>query len=229
MARVPGAADVHIHQVVDWPEIDVDVDRNKAGQMGLSQRDVSSSLLISLSSSGQVAPTQWMDWNTGVAYSVAVQTPQYRMNSLEALMRTPIGAPFSSVAGSTSTSIAGSANAGLAATGAGPSQASMAYGNPGALASGPQLLSNLAGVRRGVAPEIVNHYNVQPVFDVYANVERSDLGSVGSAWRRSWTTFRNQTAARQLHRSARAGQRPWNSSFTGWRFGMAFAVCWSTC
>jgi multidrug efflux pump subunit AcrB len=57
----------------------------------------------------------------------------------------------------------------------------MAYGNPGAAASGPQLLANLAGVSRGVAPAIVNHYNVQPVYDIYANVDRRDLGSVGSA------------------------------------------------
>ncbi len=181
IARIPGAADVHIHQVVDWPEIHIDVDRGKAGQLGLTQRDVSSSLLISLSSSGQVAPTQWMDWNTGINYSVSVQTPQYRMNSLDALLRTPIGAPFSTVTASTATSLAGTANAGTSGVGAGPSQSSMAYGNPGAVASGPELLSNLAGVGRGVGPEIVNHYNVQPVFDVYANVDRRDLGSVGSA------------------------------------------------
>ena len=62
IAAIPGAADVHIHQVVDWPEIDVNVDRNKAGQVGLTQKDVSNSLLISLASSGQVAPTQWLDW-----------------------------------------------------------------------------------------------------------------------------------------------------------------------
>ena len=181
IARIPGAADVHIHQVVDYPEIQVNVDRNKAGQVGLTQRDVSTSLLISLSGTSQIAPTQWLDWNTGVSYFVAMQTPQYRMNSLEALMRTPIGAPQNSVNITSPTSLAGAAHANAASVGAGPSQASAAYGNPGALAGGPQLLSNLAGVSRGVAPQIVNHYNVQPVFDVYANIDRRDLGSVGSA------------------------------------------------
>ena len=92
IARIPGAADVHIHQVVNYPEMRVNVDRSKAGQLGLTQRDVSNSLLISLSSSGQVAPTQWLNWTNGVTYSVAVQTPQYRLNSVEALMRTPITA-----------------------------------------------------------------------------------------------------------------------------------------
>ena len=181
MASIPGAADVHIHQVVDYPEIRIDVNRSKAGQLGLTQRDVSSSLLISLSSSGQIAPTQWLDWTTGINYTIAVQTPQYRMDTLAALMRTPIGAPSGAVSISTPTSLAGVANAGISATGAGPSQNSLAYGNPGAAAVNPQLLSNLAGVSRGVAPEIVNHYNVQPVFDVYANVDRRDLGSVGRA------------------------------------------------
>jgi len=181
IARVPGAADVHIHQVVDWPEIDINVDRDKAGLVGLTQRDVSNSLLISLASSGQIAPTQWLDWRSGVTYFVAVQTPQYKMDSLSALMRTPVGSPFTSVNTTTATSIAGVANWGVTATGAGPNQASLAYGNPGAAVSGPQLLSNLAGVARSAAPEIVNHYNVQPVFDVYANVDRRDLGSVGEA------------------------------------------------
>jgi multidrug efflux pump subunit AcrB len=181
VAAVPGAADVHIHQVVDYPEIDIDVNRSKAGQVGLTQRDVSTSLLISLSSSGQISPTQWLDFRSGVSYGIAVQTPQYRMDSVDALLRTPVGQPANSVAMNTATSLAGTANATNASIGAGPSQASTAYGNPGAAASNPQLLSNLAGVRRGVAPEIVNHYNVQPVFDVYANVYRRDLGSVGSA------------------------------------------------
>ena len=180
IAAIPGAADVHVHQVVDWPEIRIDVDRSKAGTVGLTQKDVTNSMLISLSGSAQVAPTQWLDWKTGVSYFVAVQTPQYRMNSLEKLMSTPVapGAAFSS---STPTSIAGIANAGDASVGSGPNEASQAYGNPGAAAGGPQLLSNMAEVSRGVAPEIVNHYNVQPVIDVYANVDGRDLGGVGSA------------------------------------------------
>ncbi len=181
VARVPGAADVHIHQVVDYPEIHVDVDRIRAGETGLTERDVSQSLLISLSSSGQIAPTQWLDWNTGVSYAVAVQTPQYRLDSLGALLRTPVGAPASAVISTTPGSLAGTANAGISSVGNGPSQSSPAYGNPGVTSSAPELLSNVAGVSRGVGPQIVNHFNVQPVYDVYANVDRRDLGSVGGA------------------------------------------------
>jgi multidrug efflux pump subunit AcrB len=179
--HIPGAADVHIHQVVDYPEIRVNVDRNKAGQVGLTQRDVSTSLLISLSGSGQISPTQWLDYRSGVSYFVTVQTPQSKLNSLEAVMRTPIGALQSAVNSNTATSLAGVATAGNSSVGAGPSQTSSAYGNPGAASGGPQLLSNLADVSRGIAPAIVNHYNVQPVFDVYANLDRRDLGAVGSA------------------------------------------------
>ena len=180
IAAIPGAADVHIHQVVDYPELHVDVDRSKAGMVGLTQKDVANSMLISLSGSAQVAPTQWLDWSNGVSYFVTVQTPQYRMGSVAALMSTPIapGAIFST---STPTSMAGTANAGSAGISGGPNQASQAYGNPGAASTSPQLLSNMAVVSRGVAPEIINHYNVQPVYDVYANVNGRDLGAVGSA------------------------------------------------
>jgi len=176
IAQIPGAADVHIHQVLDAPELRINVDRTKAGQLGLTQRDVASSLLISLSGSSQVAPNQWLNWGNGVNYQVLVQTPQYKIDSVDALMRTPISAATNVVVSNTP----GSAAAGNASVGAAPNQASAAYGNPGSLPSQTQLLSNLATIDHGVATEIVNHYNVQPVFDVYANVGRRDLGGVAS-------------------------------------------------
>lgn len=161
---IPGAVDVHVHQIVDYPEFRVNVDRKKAAQLGLTQRDVTNGMLISLSSSGQVAPNQWLNLVNGVNYPVAVQTPQYKIDSLDALMRTPV-APPSSAPSSTASA----------------SQGSMAYANPNAVAGSTQLLSNLAAVSRGQASGVVSHYNVQPVFDVFANVDRTDLGSVGSA------------------------------------------------
>ena len=140
MAAIPGAADVHIHQEVNYPEVRVNVDRSKSNQLGLTQRDVANSLLISLSSSGQVAPNQWLNPVNGVNYQVAVQTPTYRIDSFDAIQRTPI----SSLTGNGQT----------------------------------QLLSNLATLRRGVSTAVVNHYNVQPVYDIYANVDQRDLGGV---------------------------------------------------
>ena len=138
---VSGAVDVHVHQEVNYPEVHLNVDRTKANLAGLTQRDVANSLLISLSSSGQIAPNQWLNPLNGVNYFVAVQTPTYRINSFDALNRTPITAPGG---GST------------------------------------QLLSNLASMQRGTSVAIVNHYNVQPTFDVYANTDRRDLGGVAS-------------------------------------------------
>ncbi|HEX4273993.1 MAG TPA: efflux RND transporter permease subunit [Bryobacteraceae bacterium] len=170
IARIPGAVDVHVHQVVDYPEIRVNVDRNKAGQVGLSQSDVASSLLISLSGTGQIAPAQWLNWATGIQYQIGAQTPQRKIDSLDALMRTPVSPVGKLAATPVATGV-----------GASPNQATLAYGNPGANGDLTQHLSNLATTTRGVAPQIINHYDVQPVFDVYANVERQDLGSVGAA------------------------------------------------
>jgi len=179
IAEIPGAADVHVHQVADQPVIRIDVDRSKASQMGLTQRDVTSSMLISLSGSGTVAPNFWMNWSNGVNYNIGVQTPQYRINSLDALMRTPISPNVGTVATATPGSLAGTSTAGPASVGASPSGASQAYGNPGAAPGSTQLLSNLASVHRSYMPVIINHYNVWPVFDVFANVDRRDLGAVG--------------------------------------------------
>ena len=223
ISHIPGAADVHVHQIVDYPELRINVDRSKAGQLGLQQRDVSNSLLISLSSSGQVAPNEWLNWSNGVSYGMAVQTPQYRMDSLAALMRTPISAPIGGVLSTTATSSAGTAGASNSAVGSSPSQSSLAYGNPGAAAGGPQLLSNLASVSRGVAPEIINHYNVQPVFDVYVNVDRRDLGGVGSAVEKIMQEFSGKLP-RGTSFDLRGQVRTMETSFYRLGMGMIFAV-----
>src|SRR6185312_13033375 len=164
IARIPGAADVHIHQVVDQPDIRLNVDRVKAAQFGLTERDVTGNMLISLSGSNTVAPNFWVNWANGVNYYVAVQTPQYKIDSLDAMLRTPVSAVSSAVNSTTAGSQGGSATAGNASLGASPSGASLAYGNPGALARNTQLLSNLVTVTRGYSPVIVNHYNVWPVY-----------------------------------------------------------------
>jgi multidrug efflux pump subunit AcrB len=180
IARIPGAADVHVHQVFQQPQLNLDIDRVKAGQLGLTARDVTSSMLISLSGNNQVAPSFWLNPANGISYNVGVQTSQYRIDSLDTLLRTPVTAATSTVTATTPGSLAGAAAAGNASIGSSPSGVSLAYGNPGAMTSGAtQLLSNLVDVRRSYGPVIVNHYNVAPVFDVYANVDRRDLGSVG--------------------------------------------------
>jgi multidrug efflux pump subunit AcrB len=162
--------------VVAQPGIHLDVDRVKASQLGLTQRDVTNNMLISLSGSGTVAPNFWINWKNGVNYNVGVQTPQYRLTSLDALLRTPISVSTSAVNTMTANGFSPDNNS----IGTAPKGDSQAYGNPGAMAGSTQLLANLVTVQRDYTPVIVNHYNVWPVFDVYANVDRRDLGGVGA-------------------------------------------------
>jgi len=137
---VPGAVDVHVQQILDAPRIMVDADRALAQQVGLTQRDVADSLLISLTGSGATTTNFWLNYKNGVTYQVVTQTQQYKVSSLDELQRTPVA-------------IAGQS---------------------------PQLLSNLADFHRTTTPLSLNHYNVQPVFDIYASVQGTDLGSVSS-------------------------------------------------
>jgi CzcA family heavy metal efflux pump len=139
VARIPGAVDVHLHQIVDAPELFVKVDRTRAAQMGLTQRDVASNMLVALSSSGQAAPNYWLNPQNGVQYLVAVQAPQRTIDSIDTLQSMPIMGPA---------------------------------------LNAPQLLSNLATVERRTATSVINHHNVQPIFNVYASVQGRDLGAV---------------------------------------------------
>jgi len=88
--EIPGAIDVHLQQVPFVPDLFINVDRTQAQQLGLAQRDVASDLLVSLSSSFQTAPNFWLNPQNGVSYAVQVQTPQYRINSIDTLQSTPV-------------------------------------------------------------------------------------------------------------------------------------------
>jgi multidrug efflux pump subunit AcrB len=142
LATVPGTVDVHMHQVVNAPDLHLDIDRVRAAQFGLSQQDVANSIYISLSSSAAVQPNFWLDPKMGIPYFVAAQTPQYHVNSINALQNTPI--PIHT------------------------------------LENRMELLGNMATLTPAVLPVVVNHHNGQPVFDIYANTQNSDLGSVAT-------------------------------------------------
>ncbi|MEP7338389.1 MAG: efflux RND transporter permease subunit, partial [Acidobacteriota bacterium] len=184
IARIPGAADVHLHQVMDAPELRVNVDRTRAEQSGLTQRDVASTLLTSLSSSGQTAPNFWLNPENGVSYQVTVQTPQYKMDSVDAIGRTPV------TGGGTTT---------------------------------PQLLSNLATVEHNQSAAVINHWNVQPLFDVYANVQDRDLGGVAREIDRVMAEFQPKLP-RGSSLVMRGQVENMRSSFFGLGFGLLFAI-----
>jgi multidrug efflux pump subunit AcrB len=145
--QVPGTVDVHVHQRIDEPTIALDMDRTQIKQLGLNPVDVAQDVLVSLSGSFQTAPAFWLNPN-GIVYNMAVQTPQYKVDDLDALLRTPVNPPGAQVA---------------AAGGTAPSS---------------QMLSNLVRVRPAQTQALVTHYNIQPVIDLYVSVENRDLGGV---------------------------------------------------
>lgn len=153
---IPGAVDVRIKQVTESPGYRVNVDRLRAARAGVAQRDVANGLLVSLSGNGQLAPSYFLNPANGVNYTVVVKSPLANLDSPDKLLATPFGFP-------------GSGNLLQA-------EAFKAAG-PGAQ-SAFQPLSNLASIQRISTPSEINHFTVQRVIDVMANVEGRDLGSV---------------------------------------------------
>jgi multidrug efflux pump subunit AcrB len=156
MEETPGAVDVRQMQVLNYPSLRVEVDRVRAARLGLTQRDVANNVLTSLSSSAIVSPSYFLNPN-GVNYTVAVQTPIERMQSVDDLMATPIS----------------SGNASVLDTGS--------VDRPDARPAAPiTLLSNVATVRPETSYQSVSHYTVQRVLDLAANIDGRDLGGVVS-------------------------------------------------
>jgi CzcA family heavy metal efflux pump len=93
LRRVPGTADVHVQQMLGLPTLHLDMDRDLVTQVGMNPRDVAQSVLVSLSGSFQTAPAFWLNPKNGVTYQVAVQSPQYRMTSLQDLLNMPVNDP----------------------------------------------------------------------------------------------------------------------------------------
>ncbi len=99
MRTIPGVADARIQQVLNYPQLNVDVDRTLAGEVGLTQRDIANSLLVTLSGSGQVKPNFWLNSRNGVSYPIVAQMPQYRIDSVSDLANIPITSGDSSSRG----------------------------------------------------------------------------------------------------------------------------------
>jgi CzcA family heavy metal efflux pump len=90
MRHVPGTADVHVQQLLSLPTLRMDIDRTRVTQVGLTARDVAQSVLVSLSGSFQTSPNFWLNPKNEVTYQMAVQSPQYRMTSMQDLMTIPV-------------------------------------------------------------------------------------------------------------------------------------------
>jgi CzcA family heavy metal efflux pump len=182
---IPGAVDVHIHQQVSYPTLQVNVDRTKARQLGLTQADVANATLISLTGTGQTAPNEWLNPVNGVNYQIVTQTPINRISTLPELARTPITSP----SGNTS-----------------------------------QLLGNLATFRRDESPIIIDHYNIQPTFDIYADVDRRDLGGVASEIRKIIADEEKSGLPTGTTIALRGEVDTMSKSFTRLGIGIVFAI-----
>ena len=100
--QIPGAVDVHVHQRLDNPAVDLQMDRVRLQQVGLTAANVGQNVLITLSGSTQTAPAFWLNPQNGVVYNVSIQAPQYRVDSLDALLNIPVGTTGNFGAGNTS-------------------------------------------------------------------------------------------------------------------------------
>ncbi len=97
--KIPGAVDTHVHQRLDNPAVDLQMDRSRLQQVGLTAFNVGQNVLVALAGSSQTAPAFWLNPANGVVYNIAVQTPQYRVDSLDALLKIPVGTAAAGAAG----------------------------------------------------------------------------------------------------------------------------------
>ena len=195
LLTIPGLVDLRIQQALNLPQIDVNVDRTRASLVGLTTQDVASNLLTALAGSSQVSPTFWVDPKTGISYSIATQMPQYRLDSLQALKNLPIRSIGSGAASSSSSG--------------GPTVS--------------QTLQNLAAFSRSDAPAIVTHYSTRPTMDLYASVDRTDLGSVASDVQRV-VAKHAQHLPRDVNIDIRGQVQTMQSSYKGLLGGLLFAI-----
>jgi multidrug efflux pump subunit AcrB len=147
----------------------------------MTQDNVIQSLLVTLSGSFQTSPTFFLDPHNGVSYNIAVQAPQYGLDSLAALNNMPITVPNSAPPANTAAStMAPGAAPGAASAVTAPLSPTPATAAPGA-AQPVQVLGNVASIVPGNEMGTVSHYDILPVLDIYANVNGTDLGSVTRA------------------------------------------------
>jgi len=182
MRHVPGTADVHVQQLLALPTLRMDIERTRVTQVGLTAREVAQSALVSLSGSFQTTPNFWLNPRNEVTYQIAVQSPQYRMTSLQDLLNIPVTSQ-----------------------------------------KGPQLMGNLVQLSPATRPATVNHYNVQPIIDVYASTQDRDLGAVAADTDKIIKSFDGHLP-RGTHIVVRGQVSTMRSSFIGLGLGLAGAI-----
>jgi multidrug efflux pump subunit AcrB len=189
IAAIPGVADAHLQQEINAPEFFAQIDRARATQFGLTVNEIALNLNTSLSSSEQVSPNFWTDPSNGTPYYITVQTPEYKVASINDLKNTPV-TKFTSV----------------------PTR------NPV-----PGLLSNVATLTRDSIPTNTNQANIQPVYEIYANADGRDLGSISGDIYKIVAEYQSQLSPG--NRIEVIGQiESMNSAFRDLAIGILFAA-----
>ncbi|RDS81261.1 AcrB/AcrD/AcrF family protein [Dyella monticola] len=198
LSKIPGLVDLRIQQALNLPQINVNVDRTRESLVGLTTNDVASNLLTALAGSTQVNPTFWVDPKTGISYTIATQTPQYRIDTLQELKNLPIRSVSASSSGTASSSTSSSP-------------------------ASSQILENLASFSRSEGPAIVTHYSTRPTMDLYASVDRTDLGSVGRDVQRV-VDAHSKHLPRDVNIDVRGQVQTMQQSYRGLIGGLLFAI-----
>jgi multidrug efflux pump subunit AcrB len=200
LRKIPGAVDVNIKQSLDYPTLRVDVDRIRAAQAGVSERDIASSMLISLSSSSLLSPSFYLNPVNNVNYNVVVKVPIEQITTLDELMSTPVTPPSSAAL--------------LQQT---------AANTPLDIPRAPsQTLGNLASVKTIAQPNQINHYTLQRVLNVTANLEGRDLGSVTNEIEKKIADLGELPQGMKI--SLRGQNEVMKSSFTTFGLGIILAI-----
>jgi len=195
--KIPGAEDVNIKQVLDYPTLKLNVDRIRAAQLGLTQRDVANDMLVSLSSSLLVSPSFYINPANNVNYPVAVKIPMNKLNSISDMMSFPIN-----------------------------TTSSITRNTPRTLTDLPmaqaQTLGNIASIRTESRFNMVNHYTVARVLDINASVEGRDLGSVASEIQAKIDEMKDLPTGMRIN--LRGQSQEMNNSFKTLGLGMILAI-----
>jgi multidrug efflux pump subunit AcrB len=211
LKMVAGTADMRIQQPFDNPNLTINVDRTKAQQIGLRQSDVAQSLLVATSGSFQTSPSFWLDPRNDVSYNIAVQSPQYSLDTLQDLRNISLTS-----ANSTNTTT-------TSATGNGPG-IDPATGAPVPMGGRPvQILGNVASITPGAELGTVSHYNIAPVIDIYGNVVNTDLASVDKKIEKIIAASKGQLP-RGSQIIVRGQVQTMRASYVGLYRGLAFSI-----
>jgi multidrug efflux pump subunit AcrB len=200
IATVPGAVDVHVKQAIRYPALRINVDREKAAQLGLTEQSVANSMLISLSSSALVGPSYFLNPVNNVNYIVAVRIPPEHFDSVATLMSTPLSLPGSAT----------------------PLQAASLPATQPIPQPQYETLANISSVVPASIPAEINHYTVQRVLDINANIQGRDLGSVVSGIQKKIDALGKLPVGTRI--SVHGQYEVMNSSFRSLLLGLILAI-----